>query len=244
MASAMYTRNITPEPPREKHEMTKKEKWKNWWDYHLWHVVIGIIAAALVIYFIVEAVSNVKPDYQIAIMTDTMLPTGISDALGTALEAYADDFNGDGKVVVQVNEYEIPLDTEAATVDANTLMANVTRLMADGQEGESTIFITNHPAEYAENYSLFAKNDGTTPETASDLKTDFGYKWSDCPVLTSLELGEVEYYGGTSALDVQDYLKDFYLFRRAYSGTSLERKEDKQVYYESSMKILDALTAK
>ncbi len=239
----MYTRNITPEPPQEKHEMTKKEKWKNWWDYHFWHVIIGVIIAALVGYFIYDIASNVHPDYEIAVMTDTALPSGVSDALSTALSAYADDFNNDGQVVVQINEYQIPLDTENSNVDANTLMANVTRLMADGQEGSSTIFITNHPAEYAESYSLFAKNDGSTPETTDDIKTDFGYKWSDCPVLTGLELGNITYYDGSSGGGVQEYLKDFYVLRRAYHDTALEADEDKQPYYENSMRIFDALTA-
>ena len=50
MASPRYTLNIKPEdlqPEQPKHEMTGKEKRENFWFYHKWHVIVGIVAAVL-----------------------------------------------------------------------------------------------------------------------------------------------------------------------------------------------------
>lgn len=49
MASPRYTLNIKPEdlqPEQPKHEMTGKEKRENFWFYHKWHVIVGIVACA------------------------------------------------------------------------------------------------------------------------------------------------------------------------------------------------------
>lgn len=46
MASPRYTLNIKPEdlqPEQPKHEMTGKEKRENFWFYHKWHVIVGIV---------------------------------------------------------------------------------------------------------------------------------------------------------------------------------------------------------
>lgn len=51
MASPRYTLNIKPEdlqPEQPKHEMTGKEKRENFWFYHKWHVIVGIVAALMV----------------------------------------------------------------------------------------------------------------------------------------------------------------------------------------------------
>lgn len=50
MASPRYTLNIKPEdlqPEQPKHEMTGKEKRENFWFYHKWHVIVGIVAALM-----------------------------------------------------------------------------------------------------------------------------------------------------------------------------------------------------
>ena len=55
MASPRYTLNIKPEdlqPEQPKHEMTGKEKRENFWFYHKWHVIVGNVAAMMVLSFV------------------------------------------------------------------------------------------------------------------------------------------------------------------------------------------------
>ena len=41
MASEYHKWIARNEKPEEKRQLTKEEKWKNWWYYHKWHVVIA-----------------------------------------------------------------------------------------------------------------------------------------------------------------------------------------------------------
>lgn len=77
MASPRYTLNIKPEdlqPEQPKHEMTGKEKRENFWFYHKWHVIVGIVAALMVFSFVWEIATQVHPDYTIGILTTTGVP--------------------------------------------------------------------------------------------------------------------------------------------------------------------------
>lgn len=87
MASPRYTLNIKPEdlqPEQPKHEMTGKEKRENFWFYHKWHVIVGIVAALMVFSFVWEIATQVHPDYTIGILTTTGVPMGTRRGTGRA----------------------------------------------------------------------------------------------------------------------------------------------------------------
>lgn len=107
MASARYTRYITPDNPEPPHVMTKKEKANNFWYYNKWFILGGILLAVIVAFFIHDLVSRVDPDYQIAVLSETTLPDDALTALENALSPLADDRNGDGKTVVAVVQYNV-----------------------------------------------------------------------------------------------------------------------------------------
>ena len=133
MASPRYTLNIKPEdlqPEQPKHEMTGKEKRENFWFYHKWHVIVGIVAALMVFSFVWEIATQVHPDYTIGILTTTGVPMGTGEALAEQLKPYFDDRNGDGEVVVSVMEYTIGKDADSIA-DPNVQMANITKLSGD-----------------------------------------------------------------------------------------------------------------
>ena len=69
------------EKPEVQRELTRREKISNWWDYHIWHVVICVAAAALAVHLLWPAFSGVKPDYQVAYVGSTALPEGTAAAL-------------------------------------------------------------------------------------------------------------------------------------------------------------------
>ena len=141
MASPRYTLNIKPEdlqPEQPKHEMTGKEKRENFWFYHKWHVIVGIVAALMVFSFVWEIATQVHPDYTIGILTTTGVPMGTGEALAEQLKPYFDDRNGDGEVVVSVMEYTIGKDADSIA-DPNVQMANITKLSGDIDGGESML---------------------------------------------------------------------------------------------------------
>lgn len=96
--------NQTPEPPRE---YTKREKADNWWHYH-WVLVLAVAAgAALAIWFVHDTLFQTQPDLTVGYVGPYTLPDDTVSALETALTPYCEDRNGDGKVVVQVEQYTV-----------------------------------------------------------------------------------------------------------------------------------------
>ena len=129
------TYNQTPEPPRE---YTKTEKAANWWHYHWGIVVIVVLCAFFGIWIIKDTVFQTRPDVQIAYVGTHDLPADTVTALQNALTPFCEDTNGDGKVVVQVDAYNVDFDADNVNTDAYNQMAGVTRLSAELSSGGKT----------------------------------------------------------------------------------------------------------
>lgn len=112
--------------PESKKEYTKQEKAANWWHYHKLHVGIAVIAVVLVVWMVHDVVTRVRPDYRVGYVGSSNLPTDTVTALENTLAAYCDDRNGDGKVVVELVQYNLDFDSESENTDAYTQMAGVT----------------------------------------------------------------------------------------------------------------------
>lgn len=167
------------------------------------------------------------------------------------LAAYCDDRNGDGKVVVELVQYNLDFDSESENTDAYTQMADVTRLSADlSSEDGPYIFImqdTDYAQQFAETTGDLQYLDGTMPDTENVDENDnvivdwtkMVYRWTDCPALTGLDLGT--YTGLTMVDDLQgenqDIMKNTYIGRRAYytDKTALESET-----YDALWNILTA----
>ncbi len=110
MASYSYTRDMTEEDlKQEVHVYTKKELRANWWDYNLKWVLMGIAAAALVIFLLVDVLFKTQADYQIAIIGPDSISETIRDEIASIVSAQLDDKNGDGEVYVEVYSYTVDL---------------------------------------------------------------------------------------------------------------------------------------
>ena len=144
-----------------------------------------------------------------------------------------DDRNGDGKVVVELVQYNLDFDSESENTDAYTQMADVTRLSADlSSEDGPYIFImqdTDYAQQFAETTGDLQYLDGTMPDTENVDENDnvivdwtkMVYRWTDCPVLAGLDLGE--YRADTTHAqggDSQQYLSDFYIGMRGAWNTA------------------------
>ena len=92
MASARYTLNITPDAPEKPSgPMTPRQKWDNFWFYHKWHVVVGVVVALLVGLMIRDVVTNTEPDYTIGVLTSQSLPYDAELTLAEKLTPLCDD---------------------------------------------------------------------------------------------------------------------------------------------------------
>lgn len=234
------TYNQTPEPPRE---YTKQENAANWWHYHWMWVVIGVVAVLLAAWIIKDTVFQTRPDVQIAYVGLHDLPADTVTALQDALTPYCTDVNGDGKVVVQVDSYTVDFDAENTSTDAYYQMAGVTRLSAELASGGKTyIFLLEDPEGFEAQTGALQYLDGTVPDDPETTDADWRemvYRWTDCPVLTGLDLGSYE--GLTLMDDVtgtnQSVLAHLYVGRRGVW-------DEKQVpTYEGCAELWDTLTA-
>lgn len=234
------TYNQTPAPPRE---YTKKEKAANWWHYH-W-MLVAVIAALVVlaVWIIKDTVFQTRPDVQVAYVGTHDLPVDTVSALEEALTPYCTDLNGDGKVVVQVTTYTVDFDAENESTDAYYQMAGVTRLSAELSSGGKTyIFLLEDPAGFEKETGALQYLDGTVPddpETATPDWREMVYRWTDCPVLAGMDLGD--YTGYTMMDDVtgtnQSVLGTLYVGRRGVW-------DEKQVEtYAGCAELWDTLTA-
>ena len=167
--------------------VTGKDKRKNWWYYHKVHLLVGIIVVGLVGSFIYSMVTKVNPDYTIGLLTSYSMPSNGLDQLEQCITPYADDRNGDGQVVVRLNQYVMGDSSGEGAVYA---YAGSTRLMADLEARDSYFFLLEDPAVFQENYQILRRLDGSLPkETDQDYESCYPC-WSDCPVLQALPLGE------------------------------------------------------
>ena len=221
MASYRYERNIDPKDvaPRKERKYTRKERWTNWWDYNLKWVVIICIAAVFVGYcFIGQYFFTTKTDYNIAVVTPYYLPEDTVNALQEKLADYGEDLNGDGKVVVTLNVYTLDYSTDEAQTESDLYlsMAGTTKLSTDVQGALSSIFILYDPEGFEENTGTLQYLDGSLPDADSDSDWwNMVYRWTDCPVLTGLDLGDynpdsTQNNSGSS----QEYMSQFYVGMR------------------------------
>ena len=185
------TYNQTPEPPRE---YTKKEKAANWWHYHWMAVVVAVLVVVFGVWIIKDTVFQTRPDVQVAYVGTSDLPTDTVTALQDALTPFCSDLNGDGKVVVQVDSYTVDFDAANESTDAYYQMAGVTRLSAELSSGGKTyIFLLEDPEGFEAQTGALQYLDGTVPDDPETPDADWRemvYRWTDCPVLAGLDLGD------------------------------------------------------
>ena len=218
MASYRYERDIDPKDlkPRKQRQYSRKERWTNWWDYNLkWVLIFGIAGAFVAYCFIGQYFLTTHPDYNIAVVSPYYLPEATVTALQQQLAAYGEDCNGDGKVVVKLNQYTMAFNSEDS--DAYLDMAGTTKLSTDIQSSLSSIFILYDPAGFQQTTGTLRYLDGHLPK--SDADSDWWnmvYRWTDCPVLTGMELGSYTSDAVQSASgDSQQLLADYYIGRMA-----------------------------
>ena len=222
-----------PEPaPRE---YTKQEKAANWWHYHKITVPVVVLAAAMAAWLVHDMFFRVQPDVQIGYVGTTVLPAETVRALEQALTPYASDSNGDGQVIVQLDQYAVDFANENA--DPAGQLAGTTQLTAALAESSGTyLFLLEDPAGFESQIQALQFTDGTLPGEADTGRwQQMVYRWQDCPVLAGLDLGTVS--SGEGSVSGQELLAGVYLGCR---GSWAEEVPDA---YTRNAALWSALTA-
>lgn len=187
-------RPAAPDKPLTVQEQKKKAR-ANWWYYNWGIVAVAALVIVGVVYVAHGLLTSVDPDYTVAVVTADALPDEAVQRLQTALADYAEDANGDGAVVVQVNNYT--WSANASLTDMNGQMAGATQMNTDLANGESKIWILEDPEGFEQAYGALSEKLG------ADWQTKL-IPWRSQPALSALELGSYATAAdGSQTVDVQ-----------------------------------------
>lgn len=192
------------------------KKWKNWWYYYKWYVACCILVAGVTFHLIGNALGfwSQKPDFQIAYIGKAILTEETVSILEQDFADVGHDFNGDGEVIVQVNQYISGI----ADVDMETAYyeyADEVSLIGDISDCESYFFLTDDPDNLQREFQILANPDGSCPEEM-DYSTDGKViAWPDCPLLCE----SADIFSAAAqkeARDCDEPLSQLYLGRRCF----------------------------
>lgn len=228
----------TPQPPRE---YTRQEKASNWWHYHKVIVAVAVLVALAAAWLLYDMFGRPRPDYHIGWVGKAELPADTVAALETQLAAYGQDLNGDGRVLVEVDQFAYDFSPEEDDeTDPTYRMAILTRLEGElGLDDGCYLYLLQDPAGFQAQTGALQYTDGTLPEdAAADDWQHMVYRWADCPVLAGLDLGD---YTGLTAVDdlvgdSQQLLADVYVGRRG-------NWQKDNAYFAAGDELWAALTA-
>ncbi|MCH5344659.1 MAG: hypothetical protein J1E64_11515 [Acetatifactor sp.] len=161
---------------------------KNWWYYHKWYVIVGVILLGVAADLIGSALGlfTKSPDLQIAYVGKAPLSQDTIDALQQAFTSLSGDYNHDGEVIVQINQYIG--DSNTTDVDmAYYQYASEITLIGDISDCESYFFLLEDPQDFQRQYQLLARPDGSCPDETDYSIEDKIITWSNCPILSEME---------------------------------------------------------
>ena len=218
---------------------TRKDKFNHWWHYSRF-IVLGVVIVIIAIVSIVYSVLNKpKPDYQLLLMTYEQYPDELVNAMQDFIVTVADDRNGDGKVLVELNNYVLFLDEKNNGQYAYDMLdAAKTRYATDVYYGDSMIYIydaASFSALYEE--QLFIYNDGSTPAEDAKDYANMMISIADCKLFAEDFDRQVTHmlFGYNYSQDYIDGLMDpLYLSFRCTAGTIWEEDAERMDYYYDS----------
>lgn len=227
------------------HPQTPKGKWENFWYYHKFHLLIGLIVIALIYSFVYELTTKEEPDYQIGVLTETKFSDEAAAVLEQKIARYGEDLNGDGRVIVRVNPYFIVMEEGKEVSDPSLQMASVAKFLSDLETGDSMIFLTDDTSfqGHQKSREMFSNLDGTVPEVgAGQNETAMRLPWKDAKPLSSLVTeADLSMLDVDSRQKVMQQLDGLGISLRVFSGTPLEQNPEKESYYTASRTLFDRL---
>ena len=142
-------RDVKPEKPAS---MTAAQRRKNWWYYHKWHVLIAAAVLLIAADWAWNALTQVHPGVQNAYVGTVPLDQEAAAAWEARLSDLGSDCNGDGNVVVQLNQYLTVQEDTMYTAAANV------KLLADLDARESYFFLLENPEKFQADYGILQED--------------------------------------------------------------------------------------
>jgi len=226
------------------HPQTPKGKWENFWYYHKFHLLIGLVAAALIFGFVYELTTKEEPDYQIGVLTETRFSDEAAAVLEQKIARYGEDLNGDGRVIVRVNPYFIVMEEGKEVGDPSLQMASVAKFLSDLEMGDSIIFLTDETSfrAHQKTREMFSNLDGTVPEAGKENEAAMRLPWKEAKPLSSLVTeADLRMLDADGRQKVMRQLGGLGVSLRVFSGTPLEQNPEKESYYNASRALFDRL---
>ena len=206
----------------QKKQYTWRQRLGNWFYYNKLWLLVGLVLLWIIgsMLWNVLGIGQTAPDYTVSYVGRLELPQDCVDALESALARFGEDLNGDGEVVVKLNQHVVTDNSYADNV-TYSYGAEIT-VLADITEGESHFFLLEDPVDFQLSFQVLANLDGSIPAEDDFEALNKVFRWADCPELASLELGTYEdsYLDITETGEIQDIFKNLYLGRRYYVGNS------------------------
>lgn len=193
---------------------------KNWWYYHKWYVICGALFVLILTELIGNALGWFKkaPDIQIAYVGETRLPEETIAAIQDSFSTLAEDYNQDGEILIQVNQY-VSGNPENADADAFSYrQASMLTLMGDVNDCESYFFLMEDPDDVQKEFQVLAMPDGSCPGDTDFSTKDKVFPWNSCTLLSERDLENYtsEFLGQTESGSNQERLANLYLGRRCF----------------------------
>lgn len=197
----------------------RRKKWQNWWYYYKWYVICGILLLGILINVTGSRLGwwTKAPDFQIAYIGKTQLPQETLSSLESLFASLVSDFNEDGEVIVQINQYTDGL----RSTDPDTAYyeyASEISLIGDISDCDSYFFLMEDPVQFQREYQLLACPDGSCPSDTDYEVEDKVISWSDCPLLAKPDMGSYSYslLGKEISGNSQELLSELFLGRRCF----------------------------
>lgn len=204
-----------------------KKDWKNLWYYYKWYVLCGVVLLAIIGNIAGNALGlwTKAPDFQIAYIGKSELPPSAISSLEQGFAAIASDFNGDGEIIVQINQYiNYAADTGASYYGYTSEIP----LIGDISNCESYFFLMDDPERFQLEFQALASPDGSCPDHNDYSIEGKVTAWTDCPALSAM-MSDTRPSAGSDAGQPsinQELFSGLYFGRRCfYNGTTAENAD-------------------
>lgn len=135
MAREWYLRGVSeeelrPDPKPIQQPQTPRSWLENFWYHHKVGILVGGFLLIALVILIVHTVTRERPDYTAVLVTENALLAEEVTYLEQVLAEYGEDVNGDGEVVVQINNLFLG-GKQYANQDANAQSLQVQLITGD-----------------------------------------------------------------------------------------------------------------
>ena len=195
----------------------RRKKLENFWYYHKWHVIIGIVALFLIGYTIHEVVTKVNPDLTIDCIMDTGMDYEKIEILTNDLRDNGGitDNNGDGRIKVQIGHYQTGKDPSSASSQGS--MSEVVQLRM--AVGECSLLLTEpHILNLYAEQDLF--EDLTAIADEMNIPEEKRYMSKDGNKVVAINIDDSEFFAKNNIIT-----KDCYAAIRVLNHDQLGNKE-------------------